>query len=449
MTLLTSLKTSLMARVTQAVRGPLQVARGVQQRWDRFWFKPADPVVLSLMRVLVGGMLFYTHIVWGMNLPAFFSADGWNSPDVILRMQEGMLSPTFWWYVPEQLMWPVHLGCLSVLFLFWVGCCTRVTSVLAFLITISYSYRAQMANYGLDQINGLLCLYLCVGAGGSALSVDRWWRVRRARRAAAQAGQSFALPPLAPSASTRVAIRLIQLHFCVIYAFAGLSKLQGDAWWNGEAVWLAFSNLEYQSVDMTWTAWYPWISHLATHSTIVWEVFFPVLIWVRPLRPLVLLGGFCMHLGIGGLMGMWTFGLIMIFGHVAFWSPGFVRRVLARLPHHEFWLGPVPALVPVPIPVAPAAQLPDRAGRSAIVVMTDRLSDEELESFRRDSLQRTLFSDRLLVVATPEQSRQLAADFAGSSARIITGEDGLKELQREIQSALPAGTQQSPDELVA
>jgi hypothetical protein len=413
----------------------VNLLRAFQRGWDRFWFKPADPVVLSLMRVLVGGMLFYTHIVWGMNLPAFFSADGWNSPEVIRRMQEGMFSPTFWWYVPETMMWPVHLVCLSVLFLFWIGCCTRVTSVLSFLITISYSYRAQMANYGLDQINGLLCLYLCVGASGGALSVDRWWRVHRERRAAARAGQSFLIPPVAPSASTRIALRLIQLHFCVIYAFAGMSKLQGDAWWNGEAVWLAFSNLEYQSVDMTWTAWYPWISDLATHSTIVWEVFFPVLIWVRPLRPLVLLGGFFMHLGIGGLMGMWTFGLIMIFGHVAFWSPTFVRRAFAGLPGRDLWLGSLPALPATPPAIG--------AGGSAIVVMADRFSEVELESFRRGCLQRA-FPERLLVVATPEQSRLLASDFACRSTRIITGQQDLQELQRELESAVPREPEQSP-----
>jgi hypothetical protein len=479
-------------------RGPVRLIQGFVRGWERFWFRPADPVVLSLMRLLVGGMLFYTHIVWGMNLPAFFGADGWNSPEVVRRMQEGMFSPTFWWYVPEHLMLPVHVLCLGVLFLFWVGCFTRVTSVLSFLITISYSYRAQMANYGLDQINGLLCLYLCVGASGSLLSVDRWWQVRRARLRAARAGQAFAIPAASPSVSTRIALRLIQLHFCVIYSFAGLSKLQGDAWWNGEAVWLAFSNLEYQSVDMTWTAWYPWISDLATHSTIIWEVFFTVLIWVRPLRPLVLFGGFLMHLGIGGLMGMWTFGLIMIFGHVAFWSPSFVRRVFAGLPGHALFLGSVAGPgISVPqqrvasVKTAAAAggvfrrpvllwvdslnerrascleyfwregfpsvgsatrleatTVRDATRPSAIVLMADRLSEDEIESFRREHTQGP-YSEPLFVFATPEQSQRLASGFASASARIITSERGLEELQREIQSALLAGGEQSRDSLVA
>ena len=44
-----------------------------------------------------------------------------------------------------------------------------------------------------------------------------------------------------PAITANLAIRLIQVHFCVIYAYAGLSKLQGGAWWSGEAVWLAAS----------------------------------------------------------------------------------------------------------------------------------------------------------------------------------------------------------------
>lgn len=467
----------------------------IPRGWHRFWFTPADPVVLSTMRVLVGGMLFYTHIVWGMNLRAFFGADGWNSPEVVRAMQEGMFSPSFWWYVPEHFMREVHVVCLSVLFLFWIGCFTRVTSILAFLITISYSYRAQMANYGLDQINGLLALYLCIGSSGALLSVDRCWKVYRAKRAARAAKQAFAIPPVPASASTCLAIRLIQLHFCVIYSFAGLSKLQGDAWWNGEAIWRAFSNLEYQSVDMTWTAWYPWISELATHTTIVWEVFFTVLIWVRPLRPLILFMGFFMHIGIGALMGMWTFGLVMIFGHLSFWSPNFLRRVLGRIPAAELLIGSAP---PAPAGTqaktdssAPLDSSPHRrpallwidqqtdrrvsilqyfAGRgmpgvgsacteeavavrdvtepSAIVLMADSLTDETVDSFHRQHCARDN-AEPLLVVTSPERSEQLADRYQSASVRLIRNEHGIEELQLAICAALSTLAEQNRKSTVA
>ena len=52
---------------------------------------------------------------------------------------------------------------------------------------------------------------------------------------------------------------------CVIYFFAGVSKLQGPSWWDGEAMWRAFANLEYQSLDMTWLAWHPWLVNAMSH----------------------------------------------------------------------------------------------------------------------------------------------------------------------------------------
>jgi hypothetical protein len=76
-------------------------------------------------------------------------------------------------------------------------------------------------------------------------------------------------------------------------------------------------------------AWYPEILDLATHVVILWELSFAYLIWVRPLRPFMLAIGVLMHLGIGAFLGMWTFGLIMIFGYVAFLQPQTVRAIVA------------------------------------------------------------------------------------------------------------------------
>ena len=265
-----------------------------------------------------------SFILFGLD--EFFGTSGWNNPDVLNDVvNPQLILPSFWWLVPDQWLHTVHWACMAVLAMFWFGLATRVTSVLAMVITVSYAYRAHMANFGLDQINAILCLYLCVGPSGAVLSIDslirRWWAKRRGRP----------VPAVTHSSSATTARRLMQIHFCVIYLFAGLSKLQGDAWWNGQAVWLAFANLEYQSLDMTWVASYPWISDLMTHTTILWEVSFAALIWNTRLRPLMLLIGFGLHFGIGAAMGMWTFGLIMIFGHICFWPDTWIRGIVRRL----------------------------------------------------------------------------------------------------------------------
>ncbi len=292
--------------------------KGAANAWDRFWFTPKDSFSLSVIRLLTGGMLFYSILVWGLNLDAFFGRNGFNGEGLISGLQASRgFAPSFWWYVPDDWMLPVHVLCCVLVLAFFLGAYTRVTSILAWCIAISYSHRALLANFGLDQILCLLTMYLMLAPCGDHLSVDAWLRTRQRRDGSPK-----------PSPMTSVATRLIQIHFCVIYFFAGLSKLQGETWWNGTAIWNAIANYEYQSLDLTFLARWPFIIDVITPATVLWELSFAALVWNRTLRPFVLFLGVGMHLGIGAFLGMWTFGLIMTFGYVSFVEPLFLRNVM-------------------------------------------------------------------------------------------------------------------------
>lgn len=302
--------------------------------WNRFWFAPADSAPLGVIRWLIGGMVVYSHLVWGLELTAFLGADGWNSVELVREIQGGQWHQSFWWSVPAEWMQTVHWICIGILVLFWIGCLTRITSILAFVIHISYCQRAALATFGLDQICGILLLYLMLGPAGADYSVDSLWRrFRRRRQSRGSQTRARNRPP--KTAAANLSIRLIQIHYCIIYFFAATGKLQGETWWTGEALWSALANYEYQSADMTWLAWFPEILQLMTHVTILWELSFAYLIWVPALRPLMLIVGALMHLGIGAFLGMWTFGLAMIFGYVAFLDPETVRSVMEWRPFRK------------------------------------------------------------------------------------------------------------------
>jgi hypothetical protein len=238
----------------------------------------------------------------------------------VQALETGQYMYSFWFWIPPQAMWPAYAVSMLIFVAFTLGLWTRVTSVLALVTAISYVNRVPAALFGLDQINIMLTLYLAIGPSGQTLSLDRWLSVRRLG--------SKAKPPL-PCASANLAQRLIQVHMCVIYLFAGLSKLQGPAWWDGEAMWRAFANLEYQSLDMTWLAWHPWLVNAMTHVSLVWELSFCVLIWKPLWRPVMLAGALALHLGIGLCLGMWTFGLIMLVGCASFLPNEWARDLAA------------------------------------------------------------------------------------------------------------------------
>jgi hypothetical protein len=301
--------------------------------WNRFWFTPSDPATLGIIRILAGAMLLYTHLVWTIDLEAFFGGDApWIDAatinELVFRGTAWTDAPQgqnfawsiFWIADSTVALWTIHIGTLICFTMLTLGLFTRWVATLGFLLAVSYTNRAYGALFGLDQINVLLAFSLMIGPSGAAYSLDRWLARRRGQK----------IPHVDYHTGATVAVRLIQLHMCVIYFFAGIAKLQGPAWWSGEALWGAFANLEYQSLDMTGLAAYPVLIALLSHVSVAWELSYPFLIWPRLTRPIVVTLAVPMHLGIAFCMGMITFGLVMLIGNLAFVAPWLVRSVVER-----------------------------------------------------------------------------------------------------------------------
>jgi uncharacterized membrane protein YphA (DoxX/SURF4 family) len=300
--------------------------RDVVRAWDRFWFTPAQPHTLALIRILGGGMILYTHLVWTLNLDAFLGPQAWTTREANALLNQSAQGERVyaWGYLAlvdsPAAIWALHVAGLIVLAMLVAGLWTRWTSILAFVITLSYCHRLTASLFGLDQVNALIATYLMFGRSGDAWSLDRWLAARRTPLAAP-----------APSVGTNIAIRLIQLHMCVIYLFGGIGKLRGEQWMDGSALWYGFANLEYQSVDMTWTVYYPWLISLLTHVTVYWETFYCFLIWPKLTRPVCLALAVAVHGGIAICLGMPTFGLAMIIGNLAFVPPEWTYATVALL----------------------------------------------------------------------------------------------------------------------
>ena len=305
---------------TRLVGGLGRDLRDLASAWDRFWLAPLAPDTLGVLRLATGLMLLYSHAVWSLALEEFFTDGGWQPAEFVAASTRGA-GWSYWWWVPSRFIWPVHLASLAVLAAFAAGVLTHITKWLAVVVVLSYAQRTPYANFGLDQISGMLTLYLALGPCGACWSVDAWL----GRTAATSTTTSTTVTA---SAAARLSTRLVQVHLCVIYLYAGLAKLKGTAWWNGEAIWMTLANEEYQSLDLTQLAWYPRLTEALTHGTVAWELSFWALVWVRRLRPYVLTVGTLMHFGIGAFLGMWTFGIIMTIAYLAFVPPAAWRRLL-------------------------------------------------------------------------------------------------------------------------
>ena len=317
------------------------LAGSALRAWCGFFFAPSDPTPLGLTRVAVGALLFWNVAILGLDLHEYLGSEGWIGPEAA-RAYLANNSPwawSFWFWVPDRFLSVVWAGCLLVLALFTLGLWSRVTAVLAWAIAISVVRRAPAALFGFDQMISTWAFYLAVfGASGQAVSLDRFIsRFRAIRRNRDNLGRRgvdlIRGTPGAPpaSVSANLSLRMLQLHLAMIYGSAGLSKLMGPEWWNGTAMEMIVLTPEFRRFDLIWLFRYPTQLALATHFGLLLEIVYPVLIWFRKLRPLVITSVVFLHVGIDLMLGLTEFGLAMIVANITFMSGFWLRGLVTGI----------------------------------------------------------------------------------------------------------------------
>jgi hypothetical protein len=291
--------------------------------WKAFWFTPADPTVLGVIRIFAGLVLFYVLVTSKPLLSTLYADDGWidlGTADVLRHEVPWVAPPDGWgpaagsseagtsrharpelsegpqaeayrqrwniypgetigmgqpgfspWFHITEPFWRniVHNLALVVAVLLMLGLATRLISVLAWVLMLGYLHRAPAALFGMDALLALVLLYLMVGPAGAALSLDRLIGRLRVSWAALAKHQPLPRLELAPSVSANVVLRLFQVHFCILCLAAGASKLQGPAWSNGTALWQALSNYAYAPPRF---GFYTTLLHGLTANRLVCEV---------------------------------------------------------------------------------------------------------------------------------------------------------------------------------
>ncbi len=328
---------------------------GAVRAWDAFFFSPSDPTPLACIRIATGLLLLWSFVWLGVDLNAWLGPDGWIDAESVREA----LPPTgwsFWLWLPPGLIAPAYGLVLVVLAAFTLGLGSQVTAILAWVAIVSTNRRVPVMLFGFDNVIATWTLYLAVsGASGQAFSLDRLWRRRR------QPGVNHG-PPL-PSVSANLGLRLIQLHLCLIYASAGLAKLQGTPWWDGSALAMLLGNSDFRPFDLSFLAQMPGLVQFGTHLTIALELLYPILVWLPGWRPWMIAGAVGMHVAIALAMGLTEFSLVMIVGNLAFVPPGWIQS--ARLGLNRL-RGVQSDQAPVPEPVLNRPSRPDRSRGSAL-----------------------------------------------------------------------------------
>ncbi|HYO24108.1 MAG TPA: hypothetical protein VEQ85_04085 [Lacipirellulaceae bacterium] len=294
-----------------------ELSTSVGTAWNRFWFTPSDGRVLGVMRVLAGAMAFYAIATYAPDLDRWFGVGGMLPLDMIQGLYENQ--PSLLEVVPPRHMKAALAISLVVIGLFTLGVGGRVTAIAATAATLSFFSRAPLVTSEFEYILAFLLAYLCVGRAGDEFSVPALLR-SRGRGRPGSPGKDSTRPV---SAANTIAARLIQIHVAIVHLMMACGQLAApeSPWWNGEGIYLAAMRPGMALVDFSFLADHPRIVAAWSHAITLYLLTFPVLVWIRLARPLVLAAGVLLWVSLALASGWLMFCLAMLVGLLAFLTP--------------------------------------------------------------------------------------------------------------------------------
>lgn len=292
--------------------------------WSLIWFQPSPTAPLELARIGIGAALLSHYALATPFLFDFWGDAGWMPRQLLEKEYDSPLVQSLFFYfsAPWQLM-AFHFLFLACCLAFMLGWRTSWVKWIVLIGQISYDHRNPMFFYGVDKILAGLLLVLCLAPIGRALSLDRVRAIRAAKRVSLDA-----TVPVYQSEWTGACTRLMQIQMVVLFFYSGISKMGGDDWRSGEAVWAVFTTDEhYSPFILSVLASHYWLVNVATYGTVFIEIAYCFLIWQRLTRPYLLAGALFLHAQFAILMGLFYFSFVMMMGHMSFVRPEWLARL--------------------------------------------------------------------------------------------------------------------------
>jgi len=208
----------------------------------------------------------------------------------------------------------------TVLSILWIcllvaSCClvagifSRISAIVTWFLHLCAAKSGGFVSYGVDNFMTIGLFYLMLSPLPDRYALDR--QLRKSQ----------------PEDSPLLGFwrRVLQLHLCVIYFFSGLTKCLGSGWWDGSNVWRALIRPPFNVIDPEILVRWKYLFPVAGVFIYLLELGYPFFIWSDRTRKIWLICICAMHAGIGFMMGMYLFALIMIILNVAAFGSGLVR----------------------------------------------------------------------------------------------------------------------------
>ncbi|MCB0390924.1 MAG: hypothetical protein KDD58_06530 [Bdellovibrionales bacterium] len=289
------------------------------KQWQRFWFGSTELLGLSLFRFLFSVVLFFMYLFRFFEFEVFFSNKGLLSITDLNTYVMDYIKPQWYLFSASDVVNKVFYVILLLLILTLVfGIANRAMTFLTFLLHLLFIQRNPAIVYGADLVSTFWLFYLSFVNHNQFFTIRQWLPF-------------YNKINLKGDIFSSLGFRFIQIQLCIIYAYTGMEKLKGQTWWDGSAVWYVMGNDNIVPFDFSFFQYLPWAVAVMTFSTLLFEIYFPMAIWMKPLRPIWLFLGLCLHGLAMFFMGLTYFSPIMLSSYVLFLNPVVLSNFLANL----------------------------------------------------------------------------------------------------------------------
>lgn len=290
--------------------------------WDQFWFAPQNLLGLAFMRIFLCGTMFYLYSVRLLNLH-YYNDSSWIAKSMALEIMPEFYRPLFLWcFWPDSWNLVMHSVLVLLLGLLTLGVGGRWIMWLTWVINAGFIQRNYSVNFGADIIAALFLFYMSFTQSCERLSVMNLVSGKKVFKSS--------------DILSSLMIRMMQVQISVIYAYTGWEKLKGGSWWDGTALWSVMANPQMTTMDFSFLRAIPWIIPIVAYVTILFEVYFPVMVAWRKTRYPWLLMGVGFHAGIGIFMGLGPFATTMVSTYFLFLDPLILEhKIVSKLDYSQ------------------------------------------------------------------------------------------------------------------
>jgi len=267
---------------------------------------------LAFFRIGIGSFALLQMSFFLPVLADFMGPEGWIQWELTQAMNPlwkiHLADLCDWFHVDDQAKMAVLYVFVGIYLLSALGLTLgRFTRCSALMLIFLHSVLLKMITpfiYGADIGLHIALFYLVFFPSNHCYALDK-----------PQCGRT-----LFPSVDPKFALRVLQIHLCLLYYSAGSEKWMQVDWWNGNAIFYALTNPDFSWTDFTWMANFRALPVVLGVFTILLESLYTIAMWIPYVRVFFLVGICFMHLGIMLFLQLYLFGWIMIVLSFSAWG---------------------------------------------------------------------------------------------------------------------------------